>query len=285
MDPTWDHWLERGRSLAAAPPLSRAEKSRCGRTDPKWALGDLLLDIPEHRLGSFSAALGKKESELRRLREVASRWPSTHRVDASWSAHRDLKDHDQRFDLIHAGMTVREAAEAAGKQPIDAKPLQRMSQAEKVNFAVTLLMDKKLNDDVVAELKSRRVARRAERAARMAADERSAEYKEAMRALRVAQATKSPEVAFLEVVFKLQEAAEYVRAVVAAATDTEATIPLIPPHREPELLMAIDALVDVGHEALDALAPVAASPNLAHAHQDVIDVDVARPRPELLERP
>lgn len=272
--------VERGRALIAAPPLGRAEKSTEGRSDPKWAFGDLLAEVPEHMLQRYAAEIGARETELRRLREVAARWPEQHRVAASWSAHRDLKDHPERFNLIHPGMTVREAAAAAGKKPIDAKPVTRMDLEEKADLVVALLMDKKVNDQVTSRLLERGAVRRTQRAARLASDERSAEYKHAMRALREAQTTKSPHVAFLEVVFKLQEAAEYVRAVVAAVNDTEGESPLVPEHRRPELIFAIDALADVAEQALSALR----SDHSTHDRRSgVIDVEVAEPRSELLE--
>lgn len=101
-----------------------------------------------------------------------------------------------------------------------------------------------------------------------------------MRSLRQAQAVKSPEVAFLEVVFKLQEAAEYIRAVLAAALDTEASLPLVPEHRKPDLICAIETIVDVGCHALDSLKSV---PQAKGHKGPIIDVDVEKPRPELLE--
>lgn len=265
-----------------APALSRAEKAKSGPADPKWAIGDLLLEIPDHLLGRIAGELGEAEGELRRYREVAGAWPSEYRVAASWSAHRDLKELPvpRRYETIRPGMTVREAAELAGKKPIDAKPVHRMSLEERADHVVGLLMDKQLNDLVLKKLDHRRAVRRTRRAARMAADERSAEFKEAMRTLRQAQATKSPDLAFLQVVFKLQESAEYVRAVLAAVMDTETTVPLVPEHRKPDLICALDTLVDVGHEALDVLKKV---PKSDKQFGTIIEADVAKPRPELLE--
>ena len=278
----WQDRLQTLRVLLEAPALSRAEKAKSGPSDPKWAVGDLLREVPDHLLGRVASELGVSESELRRYRDVAAAWPPEHRVAASWSAHRDLKDLPvaRRYDAIRPGMTVRQAAEVAGKKPIDAKPVHRMTLEGRADHVVGLLMDKQLNELVIKKLEDRRAVRRTRRAAQMAADERSAEFKEAMRSLRQAQAVKSPEVAFLEVVFKLQEAAEYVRAVLVAALDTEASAPLVPEHRKPDLICAIETLVGVGYDALDTLksAPRAKGPK-----GTVIDVDVAKPRPELLE--
>lgn len=280
MNDTWDSLVERGRALLGAPPLGRASKATAGPSDPKWALGDLLAHVPDSLLARYAVEIGANEGELRRLRDVAAKWPATRRVAASWSAHRDLKDHAERFSLIRPGMTVREAAEAAGKQPIDAKPITRMKLDEKAALVVTLLMDKNVNDLVSAKLAERGAARRTQRAARMASDERSAEYKNAMRALRQAQSTKSPEVAFLEVIFKIQEAAEYVRAVVSAATETDSALPLVPENRRPELIFAVDALSDVADQALEVLR---STPKAGTSGTHVIEADVAKPRRELLE--
>ncbi|MBA2706870.1 MAG: hypothetical protein H0U59_03590 [Gemmatimonadaceae bacterium] len=275
-------WLERGRALLASPPLSRADKSKNGLADPKWGLGDLLLEVPEPLVARVAGELGKSESEFRRYREVASRWPADRRVQASWSAHRDLKDHDDRFELIHPDMTVREAALAAGKKPIDAKPVTRMTEDEQADLAISLLLNKRINDRVATKLTERNDARRVLRAQRSAENERSAEYKDAMRALREAQAAKSPELAFIEVTFKIQEATEYLRAVWSAAVDDTPGMPsLVPPHRKPELIMAIKNIASVAEQAVAALDEV---PDAGTRFTDVIDVEVAKPRPQLLEQ-
>lgn len=267
------------RELMTAPPLTRAEKSSHGQADPKWALGDLMLEIPEHRMGSYAVDVSTPESELRRYRDVAERWPVEHRVAASWSAHRDLKDLPERFEVIRPGMTVRQAAEAAGKKPIDAKPVNRMSLRERADHVISVLSDKVVNDEVLAILQERKVARRVRRAAQRASDDRSAEYKDALRDLRQAQASKSPETAFLEVVFKIQEAAEYVRAVDAAVSVDDGTPSLVPANRIPDLIVAIDGLSQVVSSALARLSTPAGS----DTSSDYIDVDVAEPRRELLD--
>lgn len=272
MESEWQSWLERGRVLVDAPPLSRADKSKRGPEDAKWALGDLMLEIPDHRVEAYARELGEERaSTLRQYREVASRWPRERRVAASWTAHRELKDHPDRFALIVPGMTMRAAAEAAGKRPIDSIPPERMSLDERASHVVTLLMDKSVNDRVQELLEERRAARRLRRAARTASDERSGEYKEAMANLRDAQAAKSPETAFLEVVFQIQKAAEYVRAVRAAAEESDTQNPLVPEHRRPDLIFALEGLALAGQDALGALAVDRSG---VGAPDDVIDVVV-----------
>jgi len=273
VDERWNSWLERGRALLSAPPLSRKDKAERGPEDPKWSLGDLLLEMPEHLVDRFALMLGEEKGTFHRLREVAEKWPAEHRVRASWSAHRDLKDHPERFTLIVPGMSVRAAAVAAGKKPIDAKPRERMTLEERAAEVIALLADKKVNDLVISELTERRETRRKVRAARAAADERSAEYKEALRRLHEAQAAKSPDRAFLEVVFKMQETAEYTRAVVDAATDEEA--PLVPQHRIPDLLASITAVRDAADRAIQALSGKGTDGDAGM----VIDVEVTNSSP------
>lgn len=244
--------VARGRVLLDAPPLSRSEKSRRGLEDPKWTLGELLQDVPDDVLESFASALGADRLALRQYRDVAAKWPRVHRVAASWTAHRELKDHPARFDVIHAGMTMRQAAAAAGKTPLDAKPRERMTVEERAAEVIALLADKAVNDLVLRRLAERRDARRTLRAARAAADERSAEYREARRNLREAQAAKSPDQVFLEVIFKLQETAEYLNAVVHAAMDVDA--PLVPDHRKPDVIRAIEAVSQAATSALSTLS-------------------------------
>jgi hypothetical protein len=85
----------------------------------------------------------------------------------------------------------------------------------------------------------------------MAAEERTAEYREALRNLRQAQAAKSPNRALLEVIFRMRETAEYLRAVVAAAMDPVA--PLAADHRKPDLINAINAVIEAANAAVAEL--------------------------------
>ena len=280
MDSNWNSWVERGRAIVGASPLSRGEKSTKGTSDPKWALGDLLAEVPDQLISRLAEDLGRSEGELRRLKDVAAKWPAECRVAASWSAHRDLKDVPNRFELIFPGMTVRESAVAAGKRPIDAKPDERLSEEERADRVISLLGDKTVNELVIEKLDKRGAVRRMRRAARKSDDDRSDEYKDALRQLRQAQSAKSPDVAFLEVVFQIQRATEYLRAVLSATTVDDGQEPLVPSIRKPDLLLAIEALAGVAEEALAQLGDGSSN---VHGG-DIIDVDVSRPRPELLEQ-
>jgi hypothetical protein len=116
-----------------------------------------------------------------------------------------------------------------------------------------LLLDKAVNDRVQQLLAERREPRRIQRAARAAADERSAEYREARRQLHEAQAVKSPDLAFLEAVFKVRELAEYLHAVSAAVLEPD--VAPVPTARVPDLLAAVDAASEAVAALRGALRP------------------------------
>jgi hypothetical protein len=268
-------WVERGRALVGAPPLSRGDKAKRGLEDPKWAIGDLLLEVPESLIQPFATELGQDTQAFRLYRAVAAAWPVGSRVAASWTAHRELMHDHTRFEIIKPGMTMREARVVAGKKRIDAKPLERLPAEERATQALALLLDKAVNEKVLEELSVRRERRRVERAARLASDERSAQYKDAMRELREAQVAKSPELAFIEVVFQISKYSEYVRAVRAAAEATDVAVPLVPDHRKPDLIFALEGLRNSANDALEALDPRSGS-------LEVIDV-TARERSRIVE--
>ena len=195
--------------------------------------------MPDHLVDRFGIELtGEEQPAWRQYRAVARSWPADSRVSASWTGDGELKDHPDRMNLISPGMTMRQAAETAGKKPFDLRHPRFATLDERAADVVGLLMDKAMNGHVTALLEERKSSRRMRRAARLAADERSAEYKEALTELRRAQNLKSPETAYLEVVFKLQQSAEYVRAVLSALQDTEATTPLIADYRKPDLIFS-----------------------------------------------
>lgn len=279
VEPSWSTVVERGRAILSVPPLTRSEKSIKGTSDPKWALGDLLVEVTDHLLPRLARQLGHSEGDLRRLKEVASKWPPDRRSAASWSSHRELKDSPNRFELISPGMTVRQAASAAGKKPIDSIPDERLSDTQRADRVIALLSNKVVNELVITQMNERVSVRRMKRAARMVQDERSNEYKEALRQMRQAQATKSPELASIEVIFKIQEATEYLRAVRVAALPSDGQPPLMPETRKPDLLLAVEALTQVAQDTLRTLTSGPSGIDL----EGVIDVEEARPRPELLE--
>lgn len=274
---TWDDQVESGRALADAPRLSRADAAKRGPEDPKWALGDLAATVPEEHLDRFSKEIGVSPSDVRAYRRVAVEWPPEHRVAASWTAHRELKDHDERFLLIQPGMSMRKAAEAAGKAAIDGGPaLHRLTNDELAEYAISILKHKPINDLVSEKLRERKAARRMSAAARAADDDRSAEYKQAYRDYRQAQSAKSPELAVFDAIFKLRELSEFVRIL----PEWEAAGGLSQ-HRRDDVISAISAAHDATADALDQMGGAASTTDKFSG--DIIDVGEASPRPQLLE--
>jgi hypothetical protein len=91
---------------------------------------------------------------------------------------------DNRFEVIQPKMTLRQAQVAAGKRPADAKHPSRWDFDERVEFLITQLQDAEMNKAVRQHAEERKHARSARAAARAVEEERSAEYREALRELR-----------------------------------------------------------------------------------------------------
>jgi hypothetical protein len=111
LPPEWDQWLQEGARLLAAPRLRRSEQITHGPHDPKFALGDMLVEVPLDYLEPLAAELGADKTQLRVYREVAAKIPPHSRVATSWTVHRDLRDAPQ---LLRSGLTVRKAAQLLG---------------------------------------------------------------------------------------------------------------------------------------------------------------------------
>lgn len=134
VDPkTWAKLTEKGRDV-----LRR-------KTETNWELGDIAAQLEATDLARFCIEIGYLDDEgqphvgnLRMLRATALAWPKDQRVpEASFTAHRHLKDHPDRARLLREkpGMTVREANNLAGKTPILG------SKDNKAETAVKLLED------------------------------------------------------------------------------------------------------------------------------------------------
>jgi hypothetical protein len=252
----WDAWLARGRAiLTARPDLRRNEQASRGLENPRWAWGDLLLEVPEALLDLLADDLGPAVSSIRShfrsYREVAAKWPPAQRVAASWTAHRELKDCEARFDFLRPGMTMRDAAAMAGKKPLDAKPIGRLTVGARVDAVFDLLRDGLVSKAFERRLRELSEERRVRHTAQRALRERSAQWHEALRALREAQAKKSLDATCLEVILKVRKAAAYLRAVRQAVADPEG-VPLVPDHLEAEVFQAFDEVAEAA-AALPAL--------------------------------
>lgn len=95
-------------------------------TQSQWELGDLALAVAPmgrrgianggaERLRRYADEIDVEYSSLVEYRRVAEAWPNHTRVlSVSWSAHRELASHEDRFALLREGMTLSEARRAAG---------------------------------------------------------------------------------------------------------------------------------------------------------------------------
>lgn len=112
----WQASVKKGKTLAKA--ISRSS----------WALGDLALamfptaDEGKQAIASeiggevrtlldFADAIDMSPGVLRNLRYVSQQWPPhVRRANVSWSTHKALAAHPDRFTLIHDGMKRPEAS-------------------------------------------------------------------------------------------------------------------------------------------------------------------------------
>jgi hypothetical protein len=228
--------------LAGTPQASSAEK---------FDLGDLLVeeDVADAQLGELAEAIGfaVTANSLKSYRDVARAWPVDRRVEASWTTHRTLAKSADRFDLIKPNMTLREAQTALGGRPADAKHPSRWPFEDRVDYLITQLQDETINKAVREQAEERKRTRAVKAAARAVDEERSAEYREALRELRERNNAKDPERAVYDAIFKLRDAREYVRAVGKASTDEQS---FVSEHRKPDV---VDAMRDLAVSAVEAL--------------------------------
>lgn len=248
----WASLVEPGRRIIEASRL--AGDNDAGGAE-KFTLGDLLVDagdLDDESLDALAKEIGcgVTRNSLKSYREVSKAWPPNQRVAASWTTHRTLMKLENRFDLIKAGMTLRQAQVAAGKRPADMKHPSRWSFDERVEYLITQLQDDAINAAVRDHVEQRKHARSVRAAARAVEEERSAEYREALRELREKNNAKHPERAVYEAIFKLRDAREYVRAVGKASTDEHS---FVPEHRKPDVVVAVRDLTLSAVEALAAL--------------------------------
>src|SRR5437773_445987 len=125
MNTPHEGWVEGVRSAMGAPPLSRSQKRQPG-ADPKWAIGDALLDAPEDQRDAVAADAELEKSLARSYWRTAEAWPPHARtVSASWSAYRELASAENRFSLICPGMGMREAHRARTGKPFPDRKAQK----------------------------------------------------------------------------------------------------------------------------------------------------------------
>jgi hypothetical protein len=170
-------------------------------------------------------------------------------------------------------MTLRQAVEATGKNPADTEHPSRWSSERRVIFIIAQLLDATISKAVRKELDGRKGARAAKAAAKMVDEERSAEYREALRELREKRDAKHPDRAAYEVIFKLREEREYVRAVGKASGDE---VSFLPAHLRPDVIAAVRDLVTAAVDTI-AVSSLKEEPSAAEA-LDVIRTHIGELR-------
>lgn len=236
--------MEEGARLLAVPPLRRSETATRAAEDKKFLLGDFLLQVPVRYVDALAEALGQEASAFRSYRDVAEKIPPGSRVAASWAVHRQLKDSPE---LLRDGLTVREAAIASGKNPIDSKAAHRRSVGEKADEVRMLLSDPAVAAVIEAEATMSKEERKARQAARNMASEMAAREKQLEAELKAAKSAKSSFEATVHSELELFRAAQLAEAVGSSITDLE----------QPERLAeALKTLISSATEALEKFVPV-----------------------------
>jgi hypothetical protein len=192
----WQLWLQEGARLLAVPPLPRSESAARGPEDPKFALGDFLLTVPEQYIDALAEQLQQKPARFRVCRDVAQKFPPQRRVAAAWSTHRDCrkKPHKlrpgMRWSRTTDNLTVDEKVEKVREFLADRDVYRRIEQW-------------------IATSKDRRMRGRA----RVIHAETDKLRKEAEADLREMQNAKSPFEAAVKAQLELLDAAQYAYAV------------------------------------------------------------------------
>jgi hypothetical protein len=203
-------WVEEVARLLAAPPLRRGEQSFRGPEDPKFILGDYLVDLSEEEVETVAIELDVDPAQLRIYREVAAKIPPMRRVKASWTVHRDLRD---RQALLRDGLTVRAAAAAAGKRPIDSKADRRLSVEDRAAKVRDFLADPDVYSVIELDMSRSRQERRVRHGARLVHDDLAKQEKFVQAELRESREAKSALEATLKAQVDLLRAAQLVHAV------------------------------------------------------------------------
>jgi hypothetical protein len=206
----WTVWVEEVARLLAAPPLRRGDQTLRGPEDPKFLIGDYLVNIPESQMELLAVELDVDPAQLRVYREVAGKIPPAQRVRASWTVHRDLRD---RQDLLRDGLTVRAAAAAAGKRPIDSKADRRLSVEDRATKVRDFLADPDVYSVIEQDMARSRQERRVRHGARLIHEDLAKQEKLVQTELRESRETKSALEATLKAQVDLLRAAQLVHAI------------------------------------------------------------------------
>lgn len=197
-------WVERVRAAMRAPALPRSEKSKPG-ADPKWVVGDTLLDVPEEQRDGVALAAGLNQNDARSYWRTAAAWPPHTRITpASWTVYRELGQLNERFSIIYPGMKVRDAHRAKTGNEMDRRATRKLSDDDVIDELVRLMLSprsKAVVPQIIDRLNASKEGRKAARdrrsgvALRRLDDEIRLLQKEIKRRRR----DRSPSLRFMEV--------------------------------------------------------------------------------------
>lgn len=208
--PEWARWVGEVARLLGVPPLRRGERSSQGPEDPKFKLGDFLKRVPEEYVELLATEHDVDPAQFRVYREVAAKVPPERRVQASWTVHRDLRD---RLDLLRDGLTVRQAAAAAGKRPVDSKADRKLSVEDRAIKVRAFLKDPNVYALIERDVARTRQERRVRHGARVLHEDLAKQEKMLQAELRERREAKSPLEATLKAQVDLLRAAQLVHAI------------------------------------------------------------------------
>lgn len=197
-------WAERVRAALRAPSLARSEKSKPG-ADPKWAVGDALLDVPEEHRDAVATAAGLNQNDARSYWRTSEAWPRhTRTVPASWTVYRELNRLENRFTLIYPGMKVRDAHRAKTGNEMDRRATRKLGDDDVIDELVRLMLSprsKAIVPLILERLNASKEGRKAARDRRSGAALRRLddEIRLLQKEIKRRRTEKSPGLRFMEV--------------------------------------------------------------------------------------
>lgn len=143
-------WAERVRASMAAPSLSRSEKKSPG-ADPKWAIGDALLAVPEEHRDAVALEVGLTKTDARSYARVAQAWPAHARtVQASWTTYRVMTEGqfrdlslERRQALMFDGMVMRQATKVRTKKDVDRRATEKLTDDDIIDEIVMFMISQR----------------------------------------------------------------------------------------------------------------------------------------------
>lgn len=195
--------MEGVRAAMRAPALARSEKSRPG-ADPKWAIGDALLEAPEDHRDQLAREAGLSQNDARSYWRTSEAWPQpTRTTPASWTAYRELRDLEDRFSIIYPGMNVRAAHFEKTGNDMDRRAQRKLDDEVVIDEVVRLMLSsrsKAIVPRILERLNASKEGRKAARDRRSGAALRrlDEEIRLLQKELKKRRTEKSPGLRFME---------------------------------------------------------------------------------------